>query len=212
MELRIRDAGPGDTRFLAWVMQEAARSHLEKGIWDVGVPEDDRRADFLSEVAITEPRCFMHWQGFLVAEVDTRQVAGLSAYEPGTAMPAMAPAQAAAMQTLGWSESEIGELGERMLGLGNPFPPTPDEHWVIEWVATVPELRGRGIVSELLLRILERGRARGFKTAQIGYLIGNLPAQRAYERVGFTTVDEKRDPGFEAVLGCPGIARMLRDL
>jgi translation initiation factor 4G len=116
------------------------------------------------------------------------------------------------MQSLGWSESEMSEFGERMLSLGTPFPPTPDEHWVIEWVATVPEFRGRGIVNELMLRILERGRARGFKTAQIGYLLGNLPAQRAYERVGFTTVDEKRDPDFEAVLGCPGIARMLRDL
>jgi translation initiation factor 4G len=212
MDLRIRDAARGDTRFLAWVMQEAARSHLEKGVWDVGIPEDDRRADFLDAVSTAEPPCFMHFQGFLVAEIDGRQVAALSGYEPAVALPAIAPAQEAAMRALGWSESEMRDLGDRMRSLGNPFPESPEDRWVIEWVATVPELRGRGIIHELLTGILERGRERGYRRAQVGYLLGNVRAKRAYERVGFATIDEKRDPDFEAVLGCPGIARMHRDL
>ena len=36
----IRPAERGDTRFLAWVMQEAGRSHLPKGIFDVAIPDD----------------------------------------------------------------------------------------------------------------------------------------------------------------------------
>lgn len=99
-----------------------------------------------------------------------------------------------------------------MQSLGNPWLEIPDERWVIEWVATVPEFRGRGIVHELLGHILERGRERGYHGAQIGHLIGNESARRAYQRVGFTHVDEKRDPDFEAVLGSPGLARMHLDL
>jgi hypothetical protein len=44
------------------------------------------------------------------------------------------------------------------------------------------------------------------------YLIGNHPARRTYERVGFVAVDEKRDPQFEAVFGRPGTVRMWMDL
>lgn len=212
MDLRIRDATPGDTRFLAWVIQEAARSHLPRGFWDVAVPEADRRSDFLTAMTTAEPPCFTRWAGFIVAEVDGRQAAALCAYEPRLHRDTFALAQAAAIRTLGWSEQDGADFGTRMQSLGDPWIEIPDERWVIEWVATVPEFRGRGIVHELLERILERGREHGYRGAQIGHLIGNEPARRAYQRVGFTHVDEKRDPDFEAALGSPGLARMHLDL
>ena len=37
--------------------------------------------------------------------------------------------------------------------VSGPMPETPEDRWVIEWVATAPEFRGRGLVrllSELL--------------------------------------------------------------
>ena len=37
---RVRPADRGDTRFVAWVIQEAARSHLEKGFWDVALTDE----------------------------------------------------------------------------------------------------------------------------------------------------------------------------
>lgn len=57
--------------------------------------------------------------------------------------------------------------------------------------------------------MLDRGRERGAKTADIGAFIGNDPAHRLYEKCGFVVVDEARDKEFEAVYGCPG-AFMLR--
>ena len=47
---------------------------------------------------------------------------------------------------------------------------------------------------------------------QIGLLIGNEPARRAYLKHGFRHADEKRDPEFEAAVGCPGLERLLRPL
>ncbi|TMG03124.1 MAG: GNAT family N-acetyltransferase, partial [Chloroflexi bacterium] len=81
--------------------------------------------------------------------------------------------------------------------------------WVVEHVATKPEFRRRGLVERLIYETLETGRGRGAKTADIGVLIGNDPAQRAYEKCGFEVVIEKRDVEFERVYGSPG-ARMLR--
>lgn len=91
----------------------------------------------------------------------------------------------------------------------------PDEAegaWIVESVATLPEFRRRGLVNRLLEEILEKGRRQGFRRAQVSVFIGNTPAQNAYEKCGFKVVDEKRHPDFEAEIGCPGIARLLRDL
>ena len=55
-------------------------------------------------------------------------------------------------------------------------------------------------------------RERDFEKAQIAYLLGNTRAQRSYERVGFKTVYDRRDPDFKAALDCPGIACMHLDL
>jgi translation initiation factor 4G len=88
------------------------------------------------------------------------------------------------------------------------FPDSPPGLWIVENVGTRPEMRRRGMVAALLERALQRGRERGFSKAQISCLIGNDTAQRAYERVGFRVVEERRDADFEALLGAPGYSRM----
>ena len=65
---------------------------------------------------------------------------------------------------------------------------------------------------QLLLDILERGRQAGYRDAQIAVLMGNTPARTAYERVGFTAVEDLTNPDFEATLGTPGITRMTKKL
>jgi len=206
--VRVREAEPGDTRFLAWVMQAAGRSHLPRGIWDVALPDDAERLDYLNALLGARAVSFCHHTNFLVAEIDGRQAAALSGYEPAVHLPTFAEASAQARARLGWGDREGDAIGERMRPLARAFPEIPPERFTVEWVATAPEQRGRGLAPRLLDAILERGRARGYTLGQIAVLIGNVGAQRIYERAGFKVVDEKRDPDFEATLGCPGIARM----
>ena len=211
--LRIRSADRGDSRFVAWVIQEAARSHLPAGVWDFALPDPDRRIDFLDALASAEARSFFSYQGFLIAELDGSPASALSGYEPAKALgQTMTDANIEAFAQVGLSEQELALFGERMKMITGAMPETPEDRWVVEWVATAPGFRGRGLAQKLLLEILERGRGLGYAGAQIAFLIGNTPAQRIYERVGFKVVDEKRDPDFEAALGCPGIARMHLDL
>ena len=77
----------------------------------------------------------------------------------------------------------------------------------IEWAsATRPS--GESTGESRLLAPLERAAT----IADIGVLIGNDPAQRAYEKAGFEVTGEKRHPEFEAVYRCPGIRSLSLNL
>ncbi|MBW2365599.1 MAG: GNAT family N-acetyltransferase [Deltaproteobacteria bacterium] len=75
-------------------------------------------------------------------------------------------------------------------------------------MAARSDYRRHGLVNRLLEKIFQKGRDLGYKKSQIGVLIGNTPALRAYEKAGFKFFDEKRHPDFEATIKCPGIARL----
>ena len=195
-------------------MQEAGRSHLPKGIWDIALPGDeDGRLDVLEEIAATNLLHFGHWTRFLVYDVDGEPAAALSAYEASEfGGDKLGQAMGEAFLKLAWSQDEMRAVPERMAPFGSLGFPTPSDVWIVEWVATLPEHRGKGLVNALLLEILEAGREEGFSTAQIGYFLGNTPAKSAYEKVGFKYVDEYRHVDWETALGSPGVARMQLDL
>ncbi len=210
----IRPATPDDARFLAWVIHAAGRSHLPTGIWDIALPgADEDRLDVLAAITTTRLLHFAHWTRFLVCEVDGASVAALSAYEAEEfGGDKLGLAMNEAFTTLGWGQDEMLAVLRRMAPFASLHFPTPANLWIVEWVATLPEYRGRGLVGALLLEIFEAGREAGFAKSQIGYFLGNTPAKNAYEKVGYRYVDEYRHSDWEAALGCPGVARMHLDL
>jgi len=212
MATRIRPATAADAEFVAWVILAASRSHLPLGAWDHYVGGDEARVlAFLHHMVTQDVQSFCRWDGFLVAEVDGVPAAGLSGYSSSD--PAMAeptPALVAASRALGWSDAELEAAGIRLGPFLACVIDPPRDTWVVEWVATRPAFRRRGLVHELLLAVLDAGRRRGFARSQIMVLIGNTAARCAYERAGFSYADEKRDRDFERLMHCPGIERLLR--
>ena len=215
MDFNIRPAVENDVPFIAWVQQEAARSHLPRGFWDFAYPGAEvDRLRIVGRVSKASARSFCHWSGFLVAEVDDRAAAALSAYtQPSVAAgSALFEAIGEALDAERWGDKAREAMGVRIAPFLTCLPDTPEDAWIIEWVATRPEYRGKGLVRALLHEILARGRLRGHAQSQIAVLIGNTPAQRAYEGVGFRVADEKTHPDFERAVGSPGIRRLLRQL
>lgn len=214
MSTRIRPAEQKDAGLIAWVQLAAARSHVPVGFLDLMFPGDeDARLEMIERVVDADTISMSHWSGFLVAECDGVPGAALSGYEPtkrGTDTFAAAVNEACA--AAGWTSEDVGEAFGRMTPFLTCAPESPDDAWIVEWVATKPDFRGRGLVRMLLDGILEEGRRRGYKRSQISLLIDNHPAQRAYESAGFAVVDEKRHPEFEMTFGSPGVRRMMRDL
>ena len=216
MDVRIVDARPEHVPFVAWVMLTAARSHLERGLWDffVGGAESGCLR-FLEALAATSQSHWAHYSTFIVAEVDGRPASALCGYfeaEHGMATGTLTNGVQEASRVIGMTEEDVQVGWQRAGSIAYVAPEHAPEVWVVENVATLPEFRRRGLVERLLAEILDRGRARGAAIADIGCLIGNDGAQRAYEKAGFKVIGQKLLPEFEAVYGCPGIKSLRQTL
>ena len=210
--VQIVQADRGHIPFVAWVVMEANRSHLPKGMWDLLLGDDEAEVlRYLEQLADTDVMHWGHYSLFLVAEVEGAPAAGLCGFFENELSGETVIAGAAEVnERAGRTAEEIAAGWERAKSI---MALTALQHkpgaWVVEHVATRPEFRRRGLVQQLVAAMLARGRERGAKTADIGVLLGNDPAQRAYEKCGFEVVDEVRNAEFEAAYGSAG-ARMLR--
>lgn len=209
--MSVREARPADVPFLSWVVLAAGRSQVETSFWDLflGRPGDAEVQRYLERLLRAPFRSWWHHAHFLVAEEDGAPAAALSGFAPDD--PAVRSPESALVQTIrehGWDERAV----QQGLARAAPFftcTMSPEEDtWLVENVATRPEARRRGHVARLLDPILEQGRRRGFRRAQLTCFLGNRSAQHAYERAGFRIIAERRHPDFEAAIGCPGLARM----
>ena len=147
-----------------------------------------------------------------MAEVEEGPVSGLGGYDPDT------QGYHRLLEALPEAYGKLGKLPIKEIAAGEPpritasIPPSVSGAWVIDSVATIPAFRRRGIVDRLLDNILDIGRRKGYLQAQISIYIGNMPAQRAYEKHGFRLLDEWPDPYFQKEIGSPGMARLICDL
>lgn len=215
MRPRIRRASSEDIPFLSWVMFTAARSHLERCVWETIFDETEARVrDLLERVARTAQTHWCHASKFWIAEVEGKPAASLCGFVPETEGPG--PLGEAmldvARSQLSYSEERISEILQRGAVSMGGMPDDLDDVWGVENVAVLPEYRGRGLTDRLFDHVLEEGRSRGFSRAQILCLIGKDPAQRAWERNGFQLQTERRNAAFEALFGCPGGKLFARDL
>jgi GNAT superfamily N-acetyltransferase len=206
--LEIRRARPEDAPFLAWATLAAGRSHLETSFWDLLIPASElERLAFLERLILAEPASWWHWGLFFVAERDAGPAAALSGFDPATLAPPNASVEAAVAAS-DWSAARARESFARATAFFTCVHEPEPGAWIVESVATRPEARRGGLARALLARVLDAGRRRGHRVAHLSCMIGNARAQRVYERVGFSVVEEKRHADFEKAVGCPGIARM----
>jgi translation initiation factor 4G len=180
-------------------------------MWDLIIGDDEQEVlRYLERMADTRAVHWAHHSLFLVAEVDGVPAAGMCGFfenEHGAA--SMMSGAAEVNEKMGRTPQEVAEGWERAKSIMGIVMPHEPGAWVVEHVGTKPQYRRRGLVERLVHETLDRGRERGATVADIGVLIGNDPAQRAYEKCGFRVVDEVRNAEFERAYGSPG-ARMLR--
>jgi len=174
------------------------------------MPENDC-ITFLEHLTVTEVHHMFHYSDFIIAEVDGRLVAALSGYDPKQ-LAEVGQAFLQVHEKLGLTENQRVDNQKGVAAILHCYPEETEGAWIIESVATLPEVRRHGMINILMKEILEKGRRLGFEIAQVGVFIGNTPAQNAYEKCGFRVIDEKRHPDFEAETGSPGMKRLLLDL
>ena len=214
-EVRIVPATREHIPFVAWVVMAAHRSHLPRGLWDyyLGTEDDAAVLRYLELFADTDTMHSGHYSLFLIAEVDGVPAAGMCGFfENDLGVETMTRGAIEVNQKLGMTPEEVAAGWERAKSIARIGRPHEPGAWRVENVATHPDFRRRGLVERLVHEMLERGRERGATTAEIGVLIGNDGAQRAYEKCGFKVFDEARDAEFEAVYNCPGAFYLRRSI
>ena len=211
MSTKIRPGRPDEADFLARVMMLASRGHLNRGVWDlIAGGSEENCLDYLRRLALAEPVSLCHYSSFLVADHDGEPAAALCGFDPRAGgWEVLAEAMKNVQREKGWTQADEQASGERTAPVWKCTFDTLDGAWVIESVATLPTYRRRGLADSLMAEILEVGRVRGHRVAQLTILIGNVAAQRGYEKAGFKVRDEKRHPDFEAALGAAGFMRMV---
>lgn len=210
----IVPARPEHAGFIAWVQLAASRSHTDTSIWEVYLERgEETTLAFLEALNSTEKPHYGHLSTFHVLEVDGTPAAAMCGYfDEELGMQALVPAVGLASSAVGMTPAEVAAGMERIKSYQYCSPTHEPGAWIVEWVATWPKYRRQGLVDRLLGFTLDVGRQRGATVAEIGVLIGNDPAQRAYEKAGFRQVQELTHPEYEAAFHTPGLRLLRRDL
>lgn len=210
MESLIRPAVPGDAPEVATLMYLAAKSHVETSIYDLTFPGSmEERLAKLAALFTAQTRSWYHYSHYLVSESGGSIMGCLCGFNEQEAGGRLLQE---AYSEIGTDRAEGKAMYERMQPFHRVNPKHYEDSWVIEHVAVFPEYRGQGVISALLQQILDRGRERGYSSAELNMLIGNTPAQRAYEKAGFVVVEENTDDEFMRIFESPGMARLYMHL
>ena len=208
MTTGIRPARPEDAGFIAANILSSQRGHRSCGWFDIALALPEAQVlDFIERLAVARQRSWWHASQFIIAEVDGRPAAALCAMPAAGADEAAIAAIKEVASATGLSAREIFRRGAY---LDNCWIDAGDGDWLIEHVASLPAMRGRGLVQALIAHALAAGKVAGHVTASIPFLIGNEAAERCYAKAGFSFAEEKRDASFEALTGAPGFRRFTR--
>jgi GNAT superfamily N-acetyltransferase len=210
MEIDIRDAGPEDADFLAWAILAAARGPLETCVWDLAFPGPDvDKLALLGKLVVATPECAAHYSGFVIAELDNTPVAAACGFIPSEKTPEhFTEALLNVVDGAGWEQARQLELLQSFEVFARCLPMSHDENWVLEYIATKPEARGKGVTQKLLEEVLECGRDEEIEIAKVAYFVGNEAAKKVYRRLGFKETHEFMDKDFEREFGTPGVVHM----
>lgn len=205
----VRPAEPRDAPTIAYLCYLAGRGHVTTSVYDLMIPgppgPTGHRLGQMEAVLTAGCRSWFHYSFYTVIEVEGRVAATLCTFskEEGRTRPLLA-----AFRGLGWTDSDLQEMGERLRPFLMAEHRVPGGAWVVENVGCLEEYRRRGLVNQLMEHAVREGFERGHELQQISVFIGNEPAINAYLKAGFRLTAEKRDREFLRVFGCPGMYRM----
>jgi GNAT superfamily N-acetyltransferase len=212
--MNVRRAGASDLDFVVWVMLTAAKSHLERCVYEVLFDLDaSRLAELYRRTANSE---FVHWchlSKFWIAEIDNEPAGAMCGYDPSAeGNDALAETILPLLVEWGKSAQDLREIADRNAVMDSCFPMQFPGAWGVENVAVDPRFRGRGVTDCLFEEVLAEGRGKGYECAQIMCLNGNRRAEAAWRRAGFELRADYTSRPFQQTFGCPGLKLLVRDL
>ncbi|OUJ18235.1 Acetyltransferase GNAT family [Methanonatronarchaeum thermophilum] len=217
-KIQIRRATRDDLSFIAWVMCAATRGHLQEGSSDCRLSNlleknsIDDITDFFKHLATTDQIHYGHISKFWVAEYEGEMAGAMSSFSLKECDEDMFKEAVNTVIDNLKTQKNIEGLEDWLSKFDLDYPEGDQEAWGIEMVAVLPEFRGLGITDHLFQRIFHEAREEGYNKVQIGYIIGNKAAEKAYKRNGFSVTGEYKDPEYAKLMGSPGFKIMVKKL
>jgi GNAT superfamily N-acetyltransferase len=187
----VRQGTRADIPFLAWCNYEATSPAPGFCYWDPLLADTGTQSvTFIEAVLAVDALAWGQCEDFLILEERGRPLGGASGFtmERDDYRPLRLDRLPAVAQHLGWNDTTLVRFQQSYQAVwSDPQDTTlaPTAPWTIECVAVVPAARGRGVARTLLRGLLDRGRALGHTAAGIAVTLGNEPARRVYEALGF---------------------------
>ncbi len=191
-ELTTRKATIADIPFLARIQYEASLPPLNQCFWEDILQGTETSALQFIEAMLRASAC--NWgnvMDYLILERQGNPVAAAAGYIPN--LKDYCPLRLSELdeiaQDLNWSKAIGTAFRDRYEqfwgGDCRPIFLTPQAPWIIENVAVLPEVRGRGLGKVLLKVLLEEGRSQKYSHIGIMVINGNEVAHHLYESIGF---------------------------
>lgn len=213
-QFTVIDPDPDHSGFLAEVILAASRSQLEQGPFDLAFQaEKDELLALLEWMVLSDHVTSCHYSNFLIAEIEGKPIGALSLFDPsGPEVLPLGAALADACEGLGYEGDYPDQALRRLEALQRCLAPARRATWTIEWVAVAPTHRRLGIAGRLLGEAIAKTRSAGAEQLQVSTYVDNAAAIAAYQKAGFTALQERRDPAVERLLGTPGLVELIRDV
>ncbi len=183
-ELATRKATIADIPFLARIQYEASLPPLNRCFWEEILEGTETDALQFIEAMLRASAC--NWGNvadYLVLEQQGKPVAAAAGYLPNSEdyCPLCLSGLDAIAQNLNWSKEVATAFRDRYEQFWGgdccPIFLAPQAPWIIENVAVLPEVRGRGLGKVLLKALLEEGRSQQHSHAGIMVINGNDAAR-----------------------------------
>lgn len=204
MKIILRPALSSDSQALAELIYIAAQGHCQTSGYALSLGGSRAyQISQLEKLTRTKSKSWFHFSHFDVAEADAEVVACAAGFE-------RAPADAevdTALLEIGFSNADVEALHQRICEVYACFPPEPAGFWTIDHVAVLPSFRGKGLARALVVKAMDRGRARGFQHCLLDVFRGNVAARTLYESLGFRVAETFGEHVFPRLLDREAIER-----
>lgn len=203
MDLQFRLATPSDASKAAVLIADTMRGY---GIATMGLGSRVREISIL-ENWFARPGNRFSYEFTWLALVDG-QITGLLLSLRGDRLAKLERALAQGIFRL-YNLPEIVRMLWRLMVLGRSDEAERDEY-VLAHLAVAPQFQRRGIALALLEKAVEEARKNGFSRLVLEVEIGNTPAEKLYERFGFTHLFTTQFNRHAQLLQCPGYHKLLK--
>ena len=200
MSIKIRSALQSDTAFLAKMMLDSSRAGKKFGMFDLifDTTKDEEILEALEKLAQTDVKNHCHYNNFLIAEVDGKEVGTLCSYEPRIATK---QAFVDALKEIGCND----EVEQRLSVIYDCDFELNNRTLMFDFMEELEGFIDVGVLKELMKKSLLTARLKGYRIAQALVEIGSLETLLFYKKLGFKEIKEKECETYREVFGRNGL-------